>query len=141
MYRDPPPDGRSIVVLAFEGHVAGVDRATGVRLWRNDLLGAAGGPVALAIEGGRVYVTTAGWFLACLDYATGATLWTAPTGSGGAGTLLIDGEQVFVVKGGSIDCVDLRGRVLWRRALSDPRGAFGLPGNVRAVAPRGGDEG
>lgn len=134
MYRTTDDEDRSIVVVAINGQVAGIDRRTGAEVWRNKMSGGGFGAVDLEVAQGRVFVSASGAALFCLDYKTGRDLWSARTSATGRSTILLDGEQVFVAKQGHVDCFDLHGNRLWSQPLGGMGlgcTAVGLPGNVR----------
>ena len=126
--------------------LVGIDRHTGVTLWRVDL-----GPAA-AISGvlleGRLYL---GSPLRAIDVATGAVLWTTE-GSAGASVVTTDGSVLLVgvpdatAHVNAVEARSLRdGRLLWTtdlRALVLPSGKGNLaqvwasPALRRLVASR-----
>lgn len=67
----PVVDGRMVYAVAFQGRVAGIDRATGRVLWNRDISSYTG----LSAEDGRVFVTHSGGAVYALDYNTGKSYW------------------------------------------------------------------
>jgi outer membrane protein assembly factor BamB len=110
-----------------------LDAATGNPVWRS--------PVSLpawatpAVANGRVYAglgngrlteaakppeTPAG-ALACLDAATGASLWTIPVGDAVFGQAVVSGDRVlFGSRDGNLYAVSLEGHELFRVPLGGP---------------------
>ncbi len=67
----PVVDGRMIYAVAFQGKVAGVDRASGRVLWNRDISSYTG----MGAENGRVFVTQSSGSIYALDYNGGKTYW------------------------------------------------------------------
>jgi outer membrane protein assembly factor BamB len=64
---------RDLIYIGVRGTVLGLDRSTGVEIWRADLKGSDF--VNVVLDGDRVIATTKGE-LFCLDSNTGERLWT-----------------------------------------------------------------
>ncbi|MCC6524549.1 MAG: PQQ-binding-like beta-propeller repeat protein [Polyangiaceae bacterium] len=116
-----------VVVVALGGHVFGLDRRTGARLWEHEV----GGRFArIAVTADRVLA--AGVRLLCLEYPTGALLWTADL-PWTAWTLLWSGGQILVAGSGEVACYSELGEQLWHdgfRGYGLSAVALGLPGVV-----------
>jgi outer membrane protein assembly factor BamB len=133
------PD-RSILVVALNGYVYGLDRVTGEARWQNGLPGGGTEEVFLAIGYGAVVVSALGSKLFCLDYLTGQTRWEQTTQRSGRATVLVEPEQIVCAKGGYVDCFSPDGRLLWQQPLKGAglgRMALGYPGNVAQADDQG----
>jgi outer membrane protein assembly factor BamB len=105
-YRTPPPE--PLVYTAFNGHVFALRRDTGDRVWHREVIGKR---LRIAVDDGRVFVL--GDALACLDAATGKSIWVSDERPPGD-TLLVHGDHVFVGGGGEITAVSaIDGARLW----------------------------
>jgi len=127
-YRSEPPAAAPILVVAFGGHLFGLDVATGARLWQSEHRVGAG-HVRLAISRSRVYALRAGE-LSCLDYATGRALWSTALPLF-ADTLLLEGELLFAAGSGEACRVGEDGAVLWHESfpgMGQGNVALGVPG-------------
>jgi outer membrane protein assembly factor BamB len=133
MYRDSAAVDRSILVVAFSGHVFGVDRASGEIRWAHDIEG--GGDIELHVEG-RVVIAANHRRIVFLEYSTGEEIrgGELPTGSGGRTTMMVDEENVYVARGGQVYCYGLGGKAKWKQVFGD-KGigtvALGFPGATR----------
>jgi outer membrane protein assembly factor BamB len=133
MYRagaSPSP----VLLVALGGHVAGLDPATGKILWKNDLSGGGYGAVDLASDGEVVYASAAGNRVFAIEVASGKTLWNGQTTAHGRATIVIEGERIFVAKGGFVDAYSRSGELIWNQGLpglGTGRAALGFPGNLR----------
>jgi outer membrane protein assembly factor BamB len=142
-YRDnaaPLPEDRSILVVAQNGRVYGVDRVTGAVRWENNLDGGGYGEVFLCVGYGVVVVSAFGSKLFCLAYLTGTTRWEQRTSASGRAAIVIEPDQIVCAKGGYIDCFAPDGQKLWEQPLSGAgtgRGALGYPANVAQADDRG----
>ena len=67
----PVVDGSLVYAVAYQGKVAGVDRASGRVVWSRDISSYTG----LNAEEAKVYVTHANSAIYALDYTTGKTFW------------------------------------------------------------------
>jgi outer membrane protein assembly factor BamB len=125
---------RSILVVATNGKVRGLDRASGAIRWSNDLTGGGIGSVFVAFRFGVLAVSAIGAKVFRLDYATGATLWVADTsGGGGRAAIVIEPDLMFVAKAGQVDAFDHDGVRLWSqplRGLGVSGVALGFSGNL-----------
>ena len=125
---------RSVILVGLNGHLAGLDVATGQVLWKNALRGGLDGEVEIATWGNYVFASATGPKLFAVDYHSGEEVWTVPTSGTGRAVLVVEENMVMVAKEGTIDCYDFGGQRLWSQAL---RGlgvgniAIGLPGNIR----------
>src|SRR5262249_18318095 len=126
------PD-RSILVVALDGHVYGLDRATGEVRWHNNLPGGGTDEIFLAIGYGVVVVSAPPSKLFCLGYLTGQTRGAQMPPPPGRATIVVEPDQIVCAKGGYVDCFSPDGKLLWQQPL---RGAgqgviaLGYPGNV-----------
>jgi hypothetical protein len=132
-----------IIVAAAGGKLLGLDAGSGAVRWENAMDGGGYGEVALAVTGERVLASADRGKLFCLDYPSGQELWTAKTHSLGRATILVDGANVLVAKGGHLDCFDVEsGARRWSSSL--PKAgygtvAIGVPGNVVQADDPGAD--
>jgi outer membrane protein assembly factor BamB len=128
-YRESGPV--SILVAAFNGRLFGVEPSTGRLLWEHGLDGAVIA-TSLVVTHNAIYAAT-GTKLSCVRYPAGDLAWSVRTHAQGRGTLLLDGERLFLAKAGEIECFSLTGVSLWHnefkgKGASDV--ALGVPGNV-----------
>jgi outer membrane protein assembly factor BamB len=129
---------RSLLILAHNDHLVGIDRATGAARWRCPLPDTSGHPIELAIDGDRVFAATERGTLFCIDYASGHGHWSAPfehaAMSGAPPTILLDEGAVHVAFFGRVTCFTRAGQRLWsfRDDAEHTPAAVGFPGNVRA---------
>lgn len=145
-YRDEPTGERRILVVAEGGRITGYDRASGAPVWEHvvkfrvlGLDAVVGGACELAIHAGRVLAVVHDR-LVCLDYASGALIGEVKLASvANRPTMLIDGDQLFVASGATVECFTLDGVRVWStpRRLTSHGSALGFPGNVRAGDERG----
>lgn len=123
-----------IIVAASGGKLIGLDANTGQVRWENPMDGGGYGEVALAITGERILASAGRGKLFCLDYPSGRELWSAKTSAQGRATLLVDGANVLVGKGGHLDCFDAEsGTLRWTSSLPGTGYgsiSVGVPGNV-----------
>lgn len=146
MYRASAAEDRSVLVTAFKGRVFGLDRATGQVRWEVSLLlQASGWGVEDETEiwiGGDVVIACSTRSLAFISYPDGRLLASKPIpGSYPARpTMLVDGEHVYVGRGGELSCFTTRGDLVWFQPFQG-KGlgslAIGLPGNVRQADDAG----
>lgn len=137
---DRPAPDRSILVVALNGHVYGLDRATGALRWHNELAGGGMGEVFLAVGYGVVVASAVGAKLYCLDYLTGETRWVQNTKASGRATVVIEPDQIVCAKSGYLDCFAPDGNALWSQPLKGAgmgRVALGYPGNVAQADDKG----
>jgi outer membrane protein assembly factor BamB len=124
---------QDILIVGIGGQVVGIDAATGQTRWEDGLKGGGYGEVALAATERHVFASAAGSMLFCFNYSTGELLWRADTTSSGRATIVVQGERVFVAKGGEVNCFTLDGRRQWSQKLPG-KGfgsiAMGFPGNL-----------
>jgi outer membrane protein assembly factor BamB len=116
VYRDQPRS--DLLVVALRGVVVALDRTSGREVWRNELEAGGLGAVYLVVEHDLVFASAAGSGVFALEYATGATRWTASTTGAGRATILVEDDAVFVAKGGYLDCFGLDGQPRWKQELS-----------------------
>ena len=139
MYRaDAAPS--PVLLVALGGHLVGLDPASGAILWKNDLSGGGYGSVDLASDGEVVVASAGGNRVFAIAYPTGATLWAASTTAHGRATIVIEGERIFVAKGGSVDAYSRSGEKLWTQGLpglGTGRAALGFPANLRQADDAG----
>ena len=95
-----------------------LDRTSGREVWRNQLELGAFGAVYLVIERDVVFASAGGNGVSAIEYATGATRWTASTTGAGRATIIVEDDAVFVAKGGNLDCFALDGQPRWNQGLS-----------------------
>ena len=129
MYRQAPGPA-PITVIAFNGHVTGVERRTGRILWRWDH--AAQLRCRLDFAENVVFVSLQEG-VACLAYLTGVLVWWVPLPFY-VGSLVCDGDELFVAGSGEAACLDRStGAVLWHhpfKGMGAQPVAIGVPGNV-----------
>lgn len=124
---------KSVVVIGISGKLIGVDAATGETRWENNMKGGGYGAVGLAITDDKIFASAASAMIFCLSYPDGEQLWTADTSASGRSSIVVEGDRVFVSKGGEIDCYTLDGKRVWSQALKGAgvgRTAIGVPHNV-----------
>lgn len=129
----PPQPDRSILVVALDGRVHGLERESGRIVWQNGLSGGGYGPVFIAVGYGVVIASANGNRVFCLDYLTGEIRWERTTQSAGRATILIEPDCVVCVKRGYVDCFGIDGAVRWQEGLQGAgvgHAALGFPGNV-----------
>jgi outer membrane protein assembly factor BamB len=121
-----------ILVVGVSGRVLGLDRASGDVVWRVPLRDAAREEVFLTVTTDTVYASAHAPHVFAFDYQTGILRWTADTTCAGRASIVISGGDVFVAKGGTIDCFGLDGARRWSQRMDpeDARTALGFPGNV-----------
>jgi len=124
-------DGRVFTLDARAGVAA--TGADGTVLWRRDLRpdwagrGAASGG-GLAVEGGRLFVTSGYGTLVALDAASGAELWSKRFDAPVTAPPAVRGGRVFVVSTDSVGWAleADTGKILWQRAAApSPAGMVG----------------
>ena len=123
-----------ILLIALSGHVAGLEPSTGEILWKNELTGGGFGAVDLATDGEIVIASAAGQRVFAIALASGQTLWCVATSAPGRATIVLEGERIFVAKGGFVDAFSRSGELLWKQGLpglGTGRAALGFPGNLR----------
>ena len=134
----PAEVDRSILVVAHQGRVQGVDRATGETRWENSLSLSYGqgaySEVFIAMRYNLLLVSGLMPYVYRLDYLSGETLWRKSVGAKGPATMLIEHDSIVVAKHGFLACLDYDGTILWKN--SEIKGAgvgatsLGYPGNV-----------
>jgi len=104
-----------LVVSAFGTNVIATELATGKRVWEREATSTR--LLRLEIDGDRVFVLGAS--LACLDYASGRTIWeVAVPAACTAGTLLVVDESVVIADSGEVACFDAAtGALRWHDAF------------------------
>lgn len=107
--------GEGLVVLRQEdGTIWGLDPATGETRWQ----AATGvtGPLPAAVDAGKVVI--AGDGAACLEAASGKTLWSSPPASRSSAPPVLSGPWVFLGgEDGGLRCLDAAtGVLLWTYA-------------------------
>jgi outer membrane protein assembly factor BamB len=120
-----------VLVVAFAGRIFGQDPPTGRVLWEREI-DAAARPITLILTPDTVFAATF-QNLVCLRYPTGEIVWTARTKVVGRATVILEGDHVFVGKGGEIECFSLGGQSLWHEKFKGKGAgevALGVPGNV-----------
>jgi outer membrane protein assembly factor BamB len=133
---------RAYLVVVTGGELKAIDVRNGQVAWRV-VVDEGGGPLDpaplldLAILGNRVYVAPRGHkVLHCFDYATGAHVWAAQTTSTFRAQVVADGPQIYVARGGDVDCFGMDGVLRWTAPVTtmrSPQVAFGFAGNIRQV--------
>lgn len=124
---------RSVLVIATRGMVRGLHRFTGEVRWANDLSGGGLGEVFVACRYGVLAVSADERCLFRLDYATGQTLWSAPTHGRGRAAIIIEPDVIVVAKGGVVDAFSHAGQHYWTQPLTGlghGSVAVAFPGNV-----------
>lgn len=116
MYRAPQP--APLVFAAFRGRVFALERRTGRPAWAQRFeRWSSGLTTRLCAVDDRVYVL--GWGLACLDAASGTIIWQADIpGALSGGTLLVDGDLIFVADQGEVACFATSGHLLWHHPFT-----------------------
>jgi outer membrane protein assembly factor BamB len=125
------PDASRPVIMTIAGKVLGLNSQTGELQW-DYALGGGGYPTALLVTENRIYACCPPR-VACLEYPTGAEVWTSTVSSGATGTLLLEAGHLYVATCGELDCFNSEGQRLWHNALKGKGAgptALGLPGNV-----------
>lgn len=133
-------DDHTLLLVALGGKLVALDHSSGAIRWEDGLKGGGYGEVALASAHGRVVASAQSAKVFCYRYATGELVWTASTSSMGRASIVIEGDKVFVAKGGEIDCFSLDGAKLWTQALKGKgigTAAIGFPGNIVQGDDRG----
>lgn len=67
----PVVDGSLVYAVAYQGKIAGIDRATGHIVWSRDISSYTG----MSSEDARVFVSHAGGAVYALEYSSGKTFW------------------------------------------------------------------
>ena len=120
-----PPN---ILIAAFDGHIFGMNPATGGVIWEQEVPGAytrlyINEAYTLALSGGA---------LLCLETKTGRVYWKAE--AYGETLLFPGGPFVFVGSHGEVQCHSIvDGRRLWREAFKGKGTtvvALGVPGLI-----------
>lgn len=130
-----------VLVVAFNGHVVGLDPTTGRRLWYWSPSPAVVVTVfRIAVLAERVLVC-GGNLVACLAYETGKELWRRESPVH-AGTLLVHDDRFFVAGSGTLAAFELEsGKLLWHEPFKGHGHgavALGFPGHaVQADDSRG----
>lgn len=146
MYRESAAEDRSILVTAFKGRVFGLDRTTGQLRWEVSLVVQAGGwmvedETEIWITGGVVIAASTSR-LAFIAYADGRVLASKeiPGSYPSRPTMLVDGQHIYIGRGGELSCFTTRGDLVWFQPFQG-KGlgslAIGLPGNVRQADDAG----
>jgi outer membrane protein assembly factor BamB len=133
-------EDHTLLLVALGGKLVALDHATGAIRWEDGLKGGGYGEVALASAHGRVVASALSAKVFCYRYSTGEELWTATTSSMGRASIVIEGDKIFVSKGGEVDCFSLEGAKLWTQALEGKgvgTAAIGFPGNIVQGDDRG----
>jgi outer membrane protein assembly factor BamB len=114
-YRDIPQES-PLLVAAFNGGVFALGRDDGKVAWSFELRGAR--VTRAVVQGDRIFVL--GSELACLDYTTGRLLWRVAVPSAiTGGTLLADGDRVFVADSGEAAAFETQqGLMLWHEPFT-----------------------
>lgn len=133
-------DDHTLLLVALGGKIAALDHSSGQIRWQDDMKGGGYGEVALAAAQGRVFTSAQSAKVFCYRYASGELLWSASTSSSGRATIVVEGDRVFVSKGGEVDCFSLDGSKLWTQRLPGKgvgTAAIGFPGNIVQGDDRG----
>lgn len=128
-----PASSPSIMVVAFNTHIIGVDPASGRRVWYwTPLPAIAVGTWRIAIVDGSV-LAASGTLVSCLAYETGRERWRTESPVA-ASTLLVDGDRFFLAGSGTLAAFAREtGKLLWHepfRGHGHGPVALGVPGNV-----------
>jgi outer membrane protein assembly factor BamB len=124
---------KNIMIVGIGGKVIGLDAMSGEIRWEDGMKSGGYGEVALAATEDLVFASANSAKLFCYRYATGALVWTADTNTTGRATIIVDEEQVYVAKGGVVDCYSFSGTKVWSQPLKGKglgRIAMGFPGNI-----------
>jgi outer membrane protein assembly factor BamB len=123
-------DVATLLVIAAAGQIVGVDALSGKERWRRPV---GNGPVALVIRGGRIYASSRAPTIHCFDHPSGEPRWSWQTSAHGRASIVIEGEHLYLAKGGEVECFTLDGHRLWGAPAKLGLGgsaALGFPGNV-----------
>jgi hypothetical protein len=123
----------SILVVALEGRVIGIDIQTGQEQWRNEMHCGGIRHVALCVTSDRVYASASAKRFFCIDRQSGETIWERMTQGMGRATILVSPETIVVYKRGFVEAFDLNGDVRWTTKLKNAgkgAAALGLGNNV-----------
>lgn len=112
------------VFVAFGRHVVAMDRATGRRVWQQEM--SAPRTIRIAVVGTRVFAL--GTDLICFDATNGSVLWQSTDAPGD--TLLADGDGVFTGGIGEVSCFDA---ATGKRRWHDRFKGMGIGGVALAV--------
>jgi len=120
----------TLLVIAAAGHVVGIDALSGKERWRRPV---GNGPVAIVVRGNRIYASSKATTIHCFDYPSGEQRWSWQTSGHGRAAMVIEGEHLYLAKGGEVECFTLDGHRLWsapaKLGLGGAAG-IGFPGNV-----------
>lgn len=133
IYRQQSDSSRDILVTASNGRVFGLARKTGEVRWENELVDSGWNDVFLAMRHDTLMASSTEAFVYRIDYKTGATVWRVETKASGQAQIVIESDCITVAKGGYLECFDLEGHRLWRRAYPNKWSgalAFGYSGNI-----------
>lgn len=121
------------LVVGLGGRVLGIDPMTGAELWRNEMLHGGLEYVAIAVFDECVVASASAARVFYIDRKTGETIWSEKTTGIGRASLIKEGSQIFICKGGHLDCFSETGNVLWSqdlRKVGKSGAALGFTDNV-----------
>lgn len=111
----------SLLIVATGPHATGVNAAEGTVLWKQTIGDAKEpGKCAVAFLDEKVIVARA-HEVRCLKQLTGEVVWKANTPFLVNG-VLVDGNRVFVARGGEVAAFDATGKLLWHETLRESEG-------------------
>ena len=121
------------LVVALGGRVLGIDPKNGAEIWRNEMLLGGLEYVAISISDSCVVASASAARIFCIDRETGETTWSEKTTGIGRASLIKQDDQIYICKGGHLDCFSDTGKLLWSqdfRKISKSGAALGFTGNV-----------
>lgn len=105
------------LVVGLGGRVLAVDPLSGAEVWRNEMLHGGLEYVSIAVSDERVIASASAGRIFCMSRDTGETIWSEKTTGIGRASLITEGKQIFICKGGHLDCFLETGQLLWSRDL------------------------
>jgi hypothetical protein len=132
MYREHAA-GAPLWIVAFNGKVFGIERATGLIRWRAAL---QKGPVELMIDQDLVVAVDYGT-IALIDYMSGTVrklIQRGDVAKAMRAVILVDGPHLLIGGTGEIACYTRDGEFLWDQGFTGEgygSVSIGVPGRVR----------
>jgi outer membrane protein assembly factor BamB len=119
----------SILVVAFSGHVFGVDPSSGEIAWSHDV---GSETPRLIVTDTRVFA--AGNGMCCLAYPSGELIWQTKSYVSRTATFMKSGDRLFAAINGEVECYSaVDGKSLWTnkfRGKGSDVVALGTPSSV-----------
>lgn len=133
-YREEGSEDRSILVVAFNRRIFGLDPKDGSVAWEHALEGL--GEVEVLMAEQRVFAITYSHLHAFHYYPSGTPIGSValPGRYKGRPSAVIERGRLYVGASGEVACFDLDGRALWVQPFAGKglaRVTLGFPGNVR----------